>query len=475
MIKNTLCIVVLFFTTILFANEELKNKIKLEKYYKIKNTFSGNLSENSSFHLIFAKNKKTKKQEVFTYVFDGNKIEKLPEIIHTKPFSIVSFHQENNILTLLLSYDKKKTAYLKKVDIDIVNKQHVISEEIPHEDFITSFREKNRSVLIYKTEDALLFKNFISLNKTKESVYNFTGKKDPIKKFFKDNSITALKTNEFVANGATTSLKAYLNKNEIIFTKDNLKKKTTSLFRISMEKEVIEQPEIFSFLNQSSSKKFKKHTSYFSNKKLFLLSLHKKNGRIKIYDSRNKELLNTIDLNESLISKIKSNSNFTGVKEFLKNASRNKYEPTITVNKTKTDKIKIRVDYVDASYNYHYNWWWHHHQFMMWQNQMHMQNMNFSAPSGFGPSQPNEKIFNGAVTNKKERFFELLINNKGLVSEESLPESFYKEINKNKYIDELEEKTLLKHKSSCFLKDSFRYIFYSRKNKEFLIKTKLLE
>ncbi len=475
MIKNLLFTVVLLLTTVLFATEKLKKQIKLEKHYKIENTFSGNLSSDNSFHLIFTKNKKTKKYEVFTYTFDGNKIEEAQTIVHEKPFSVVSFHKENDILTLLLSYDQKKDTFLKKVEININNKEHVISEKMPHDDFITSFREKNRSILIYKTNDALTFKNFSLSNTPKESIYTFTGKEDPIKAFFKDNSVVALKVDEFVVNGATTPLKAYLNNNEIVFTKDDLKKKSTSLINISIEKEIIRQPEIFSFLNESSSKKFKKHTSYFSNKKLFILGLHKKAGNIKIYDSKKKQLLNTVDINESLISKIKGNPKFSGIEEFLKNAGRNKYEPTITVNKTKTDNVKIRVDYVNKDYSYHYNWWWHHHQFMMWQNQMHMQNMNISVPSGFGPSQPNEIAFDYAGTNKENRFFELLVDSKGFVLEESLPESFYKEINKKEYVDELEKEHILKHKSSCFLKNSFRYIYYSKKNKEFIIKTKPLE
>lgn len=470
--KKNLIFILLFLCTFKsFATDTVIDIIKLSKKFKVSNTFSGDLSDTKSFHLIFSKNKKNKLYTIHSYLFDGENIQAIQTIENKEEYQVVSFHQKDDTLTLLLSYKKKKNNFLNLVSIDLKTKKITEKEPIKHDDFSTSFREKNRSVLIYKSDDKIIIKEFVGANQPYKSEYIFNGKNDELNKLLKDKSITSIKTDEFVANGAIGQVKGYLENKSIIITKQYAKENETDIVSLSFKEELLVPSKINTFINAKQDKiGFKKYTSYYNSGKLYQLALGKKSGKIKISDTKSNKDLNTIILNESLSSKIKGNKEFQGIENFLKNAGRNKYNATITVNPTKSKKVRIRVDYVNQEYSYHYNWWWHHHQFMMWQNQMNIHH-NFSAPSGFGPSQPNDFVFESISVKKAKRFFEILIDSKGLFLNEELPETIYKEVDKKEYINKLEDLQNLKHKSSCFLKHDFRYIGYSKNQKGFVIKT----
>lgn len=464
--------ITIFFVCSSFANTIVDKVIKLPKHFKVENTFSGNLSNTKSFHLVFSKNKKNKQYTIHSYLFDGKNVEAIKPIENDKEYQVISFHQQDNMLTLLLSFKKKKDKFLRPVSINLETKKVIESEPIAHEDFSTSFREKNRSVLIYETDDKLTIKEFVGASQPTESELVFSGKKDIIKKYLKDNSIVPVKTNEFVKNGAVSSLKGYLTGKNLLISKDNDNDNTTQVLNLNFSTKKIEPSGIKNFTNLNGEKEFKKFTSYINNDKLYQLGLNKKNGKIKISDIKSNKTTNTIDLNASLTSKIKGNKDFQGMENFLKNAGKNKYKATITVNNTNENKVRVRVDYVDKTYNYHYNWWWHHTQFMMWQQQQMMMNhARMSVPSGFGPRQPNDFAFEIASVENEKRYFELVIDVNGQLVDGELPNTIYKEIDKKQYIDKLEDVKDIKHESSCFLKDEFRYIGYSKKIKAFVFQT----
>ncbi|AUC16685.1 hypothetical protein BTO06_16705 [Tenacibaculum sp. SZ-18] len=94
-------------------------------------------------------------------------------------------------------------------------------------------------------------------------------------------------------------------------------------------------------------------------------------------------------------------------------------------------------------------------------------------PSRFGPN-PSE-YFDISFLNTPERYFEITIDSNGNINQEDTSETIYKEINKKKYIDTLEGIQNIKHESSCFLKNSFRYIGYSKKIKEFIFQTNTIK
>lgn len=454
-----------------FATTIIDGVVKLPKHFKVENTFSGDLSDTKSFHLIISKNRKTKQYTVHSYLYDGENITEIQPFQNEKAYEVVSFHQKNNQLTLLLSYKKKRNLFLKPVSINLKTNYVTEGEAVSHEDFSTSFREKNRSVLVYKTDDKFIVKEFDGNQKPTESSYTFSGKKDELKKYLKNNSIIPIKTDEFVKNGATSELKGYLNGKKLTISKENEDDNETNVITLNFAEKNISPSKIKTFTNKNGEKDFKKSTSYINNNKLYQLGLNKKGGKVKISDIETQETNNTINLDASLASKIKGNKEFQGIEKFLKNAGKNKYNATITVNPTKNKKVRVRIDYVNRDYNYHYNWWWHHHQFMMWQHQQMMNNIRVNVPSGFGPRQPNDGAFESVTIKKEKRFFELVIDTNGLISDEELPEANFKEIDKKEYIDRLDDIRDIKKESSCFLKNDFRYFGYSKKQKGFVFKT----
>ncbi len=482
--KKIITLLIIFLCSqAILATEIINNQITLPKHYKTENTFSGDLSETSSFHLIFTKNKKTKKFEVFSYLFNGEKIDKLPSFINEKSYSVVSFHKKNNILSLLLSYKIKKESFVKRIDFNLSTKSKTEHQPFKNEDFLTSIRQKEKSILIYKDyKEKKSFRIFEFIGNSKPVVKELKLKrrKDKVEAFFKDKSVSSVKTDEFVANGSTNDIRVYFENNTLFFTKDtedpfqinvvgidlnNKRTNVTQVLKFDLNKSNL-TPKFVTFKN-ANEKKFKKATSFLSNNKLFQLALSKDTGLINIADINTSKSLNTITLDENLNSKAKGNPDFKDIRSFLKRAGKNRYKATITANKTKTDKIIVRVDYVDITYRYNYNWWWHHQQMFM-----HQQQIQMSVPTGFGPRQPNEDVY---TFSEKKRFFELLLDANGQLLNEDLPETFYKEINKKEYIDKLDDVKGYSMESSCFLKGSFRFIAYSKKSKVFTIQTNPLD
>ena len=486
--KKIIVLISMFFVVQNFsATEILNNQITIPKHYKTENTFSGDLSKEDSFHLIFTKNKKTREYEVFTYLFDGKDIQKLNSFHHKESYSVVSFHHKDDILSLLLSFKIKKKPFLKKINYNLITKEKIEFESTSHEDFLTSIRQKDKSILVYKSDEFFKVINFIGKDSPVIKEIKIENKDDQLNKFFKGKSVSSIKTDEFVANGSTNTVRLYFEDNTLFFTRDsdeplnvniagislnNKKTNVTQLLKLNLETDNL-VPEILTFEN-ANGEKFKKATSFFTKDKLFQLALSKKQGFINIADVNTGEVLNNISLDASISEFVKGNSEFVGIDKFLNNAGRNKHNATITANKTASDKIRIRLDYVDITYNYNYNWWWHHQQFM-WhqqQHQMFIQNqIQRSIPTGFGPKQPNDFAFENAVIIKQKRFFELLLDANGNLLNEDLPETIYKEIDKKEYIDKLDDISDYSMESSCFLKDSFRFIAYSKRNKHFIIQT----
>ena len=231
-------------------------------------------------------------------------------IKNNKAYSVISFHEQNNILTLLLSFKKKRDNFLRKVNINLTTKEVVEGSIINHNDYITSFRENNRSVLIYKTDNKLLIKEYTGTENVNSSNYEFTSKKDVIKEYLKNSSLVPIKTNEFVSNGSTSNLKGYLNNTSITLTKENQSKNETKVLELNFNKNKLEVSKIKKFKNSNGNKKFKKSTSYISKNQLFQLGVSKKSGTIKISDISSEKNLNAISLDASLLLILKETQNF---------------------------------------------------------------------------------------------------------------------------------------------------------------------
>ncbi|HHC80026.1 MAG TPA: hypothetical protein ENK46_09105 [Flavobacteriia bacterium] len=456
----------LFFLNIAHATDV----IKLPKYFSVKSTFSGNLSDNESFHLIFTKDTRTKKFVVFPYFYNGISTEKFKQLVSDEPYSLVSFHYDNDIVSVFLSYKVRNDYFLKKISLYRLTKEVKQSEPFPHNDFLTSIRNKDKSIFIYKSKDRFLVRQFNKNEPNINSELDIQKTQNVIEIFFEDNKVVAVKTDEFVSNGPTSKIKVYYIDGKLVFTKVIRALNQTEILEVFLGNEKL-TTSLRSF-SMTTKDYYKKMASFVVDGTLFQLGVSKDRGSIKIWDYLNKKELNVIPIDGSLNSKIVKGNDFVDFSKFLKQSARRKHIPTITVNKASDNLFRLRVDYVDVTYSYNYNWWMFHQKMMMHQ-QMQMQQAMNSVPR-FGPDDPGDITFDTYTIKNDNRFFEIVLDDKGRIVQER-PQSIYGEINKKEYIEKLEELSDIKYESSCFLKIGFRYFGYSKSSKGFVIYTEKLK
>ena len=464
--KSIILFLLVFFNyTNNFANEV----IDLPKNYKVENTFSGDLISNESFHLVFTENKDNNQFELFCYLFDGATVTDLGSAKSSDSYSIISFHHYDNSISLLVSYGKKKEKFIKRIDIDKVNKVITESESFNHDDFYLSIRKKHKTILLYKSKEKFTIKQFNTTEAPKE--YSFSiEKKSRLDKYLEYQNFKSVNTDEFVSNGPANNNKVYLYDNVLVFIKDIENTNTVDVLSIDLS---VDKPSLQFNEFTTGKEVLKRSTSYLFENNLYQLSLEKEKGSLIISDVLSGEKLNHIDLNTLTASVIHTSDGFENVQEFLKQSAKNKHIPTITVNKTLNNNYIVRFDYVDVAYSYNYDWWWHHQQFMMWNHQQRAINDAMKSIPRFGPN-INDIYFETYLTDEKH-YFELQLDaSLSIISGNVKEPPIHKEVDKKEYIDKLDEIPRLKHTSSCFLKDSFRYIAYSNEQKAIVIQSNSL-
>ncbi len=455
--KYFLIIIILLFSNFLFANT-----IKLSDNYKLKSTLSGKLSKDLSLHLIFSINKTNKLHTIHPYIFDGKIIKELALIENKSEVEIVSFHKNSNILAIFfrLKSTKKK---LIKTTINLTTNKITRAADKPHSHFFGSFEENGASTLLYKNKKELIIHQFHG-EKENTFTYNFKNNEDPLNLFFKSKALSSIKSDEFVIDGSTKKSKIYLNKGKLILTKDNYKKLTTDVIELLLKNKKIPISKTGFLLEKEDSISFKKMATYYTNNHLYQLALNKKEGTLQIIDLKNKKSKTVIAIDSTLNSKIRGNSNFEGLKSFLKNSALKRYTPTITVNKSMNDTYRVRLNYVDFRNAYiNRHWWFFQQQEKLWK--LHQKDFIQNTPPLHGPSQPNEFPFNYARTQTKQRFFELLIDENGVILDTALPKTIYPKINKNIHAEKLRNNKHFSMKSYCFTNKGFRYMVYSKNTK----------
>lgn len=466
-----------------YSNNVFNNSIKLPKYYKTHSTFSGDLLDNNSFHLIFTKNKKSKKYEVLPYLYDGKNITKLESIEGKHRYSLVSHHQKGDVLSILLSYNSNEKKYVKRFDLNLLTKSNSSSKySFLHEDFFTSAKGSDKSILIYKDKELFSVRIFNGYDESILKEIKFSGRKDKLRKFFSKHSVEYVKLDEFVSNGSINDVRLYFDSNSLIFTKDTDKPvpfmvassalntrntNTTEAVTINLNNDLLSP--VFSVFNNGGETKFKKRTSFYRDGILYQMGLSNKFGKIQVSNFKTLQTLNVININNDISSFILSNNSFVGIEKFLKNAAKKKYNTTITANKTTVSTIRLRVDYVDMVYNYNM----FHHNFMMQMQQQQMQMMNQNVQrslSRFGPTLLDDTPFENATILKSKRYFEIIIDSKGNLLNNVFSLPIHKENDKESYLEELNDNYKLEMLSSCFVNNRFRFMGFDKKKKKFLIK-----
>lgn len=460
------------------------DEIKLEKTQRVLSTFSGAIDETKTFHLILTKNLKAKKHNILPYIFENNTITEMPVIEFENKFELLSYHVKGEAITLITQTKIDRETSIDVMDINTFDGSVLRSEQVfASDDLKTVLRGDDKNVLIYVVEKELAM---VTINSAQDHTESYLTVNNENRDFINDlqnQPLDAINTSEYVQNGSINNYKAYLNNDDVVITKDHARYDDFKMVKLSTSIEGQQFSKIETVKNENIGK-FKKSSAFMYGDKIFLLNVSKKEAQIDIVDAKDKSRKSLDLFSPELLSK---SSNKESALDFSKKASKNANEPTITVNKSSKDSFKIRMDYVNKNnYNYYYNWWWHHDcmmQNMMWQqNQMLQQQLQQQSQmmrnmsTGFGPNATQADFYIDQISEMKsnDSSFEIAINNNGELLQASEVVTQYKNIDKKKIIDKLNDDRYLRHVSTAFRNDSYTYMAYDKTSESFKVFSKEL-
>jgi len=443
-------------------------EFKPAKNQKIEGTFSADLNQEKSIHLILVKNKDLNNYQIIPFYMDENENTIQLETISTKNnSSVVSYHLNNSNLIFVLDNNEKKNKQYYIIDYDLKTKEQLI-KKIDKKDNEFIFRLIDKTVIFKKVENSLETIEVISANNILNKKVDINS--NDISKFNEifEPKITPqlVNTNEFVKNGSVDNFQVFFENNHFIFSKINPDDYIVDTFTLNSNDYTYH---LNSFKNENLTN-IKGFNTYIHHGKLFSIAVNNDDALLKIESIQNGKILSLFSFSKDLKTHFESEN----LNEIIKQASKKRNKPTITINETIENKMAVNIDYVDIRvYSYDYNWWFHH---WMWQQQqwgmqqMIQQNINnFKVPGGFGP---NPQFYENSTLIKSEHeSIRFILTDTYNIEENTSTETKYKDIDKDKYLDPLKDNSDLKHITASFQKDSFRYLYYSKKLDIFFIKT----
>lgn len=455
-----LFVYLLGFTDISFAN----NRLKLANNYKVEQTFSGNTLDNTTFHLIIAKNKDTKLFEIIPLVYSymEGETNRLPSIVFTAAPEILSYHNNNRTLSLVTSSKEKNRKVILVHDLNLESGEVIKSKNYDFKDYKAAIQKPNSSLLLFSSFNSFKIVNVSNAVNFSETIVNQSPENEKVLKILNNEELDAINTDEFVANGSINSLRAYSNNEALYITKESKREKLTSVFVLDISKEGVAS---FKQKDFKGDKELKKSTSYIFENELIKVDLGKKAGNINVYNLSDSISKNTIDLLN--LKPSKKSTGFKDMSSFLKAANKFINVATITANKSENGAVVLRLDYVNKEKYYYHNYWYHywfHHQMIFRQQQIQQSIRSFGPLEFF----PNEDVL---FADEEQHYFEVVLSQSREVLNE-YSQAIYNDYNKKEHLNELKENKFLDHISTAFIGNRFVYLAYNKKTKDFGISNK---
>jgi hypothetical protein len=481
--RNLFLCIAFLFIQITTANTVVNNEIVLPKEFIPKSTYSGTISKDKSFHLIFTKNKTDNKFHTFAYIYNGTNVSELPSYLSLKESSIISYHGNSKYLTLVVNVVLSDKSFYKLINYNLETKKSTESILFANDHFLVSMQQKEKSILVYKYDTKL---KVVTINGTNKPVEQTIPLNTNLKLFFQNQSISSVKNDEYVRYGSTKTIRAYINNNTLYFTRNSkepidFKKKAiiplikfrynvVQNLRLNLSDKVL-KPE-FSTLFNSNKITLKKSTSYLHKDKLVHLEFSKKQGVVNLFDLNTNRMLVSVALENLFDDFITNNTDFVGIPNFLKLANKGDYIPTITVNQTTDNKLRVRLDYVKTNYSYNYDWMLYHQEFYTFHNKQIFLNKDTQnrINESFDLVKPDDIAFEESSVISNLYSFELLFDDKGKLLRKKFPETIYKNQNKFNLLIDLEKKHDFNFVSSTFVNNDFRALVYIKSLNKFFFK-----
>lgn len=448
--KLILCF--LLFSFYSYPNEI--HRFYLKENQKLTATFSGSIGQTSSLHFAVAKNKETGDYDVLTFYTDASgQFKQMEELHFQKEPKIVSWHKNENIITIINHNDEKLTI----VDFDLTTGKATYGDTNQAKAPDNIFREKGKTIYFYyngikggvvmaeyTTTKAPFIKNY-SFKTNDAGNYKTVFKKTP----------EAIDLNEYISNGSIADYRSYLTDRFLVVTADDKATGISTVMSLNRN-----NGEIAFKALQNKLHKQQDLTTFVTNDMVFSMAINEIDMALKIYD------LATGDEKKSYTLKKDFSQYFQGPafeKNFFEQACKNIMKPTLAVNYTNDGLITLRIDVVEkSSYTYDYNYDWF--RIYMWQNQMMQSQQNYLR----GPSAEKYKILPADYKDPKTAFTLVFNKELQLLGNSNVVEGFI-DINKASYINRYRGINYLANFTATFLKDEMRYIYQHKDNKMIFI------
>ncbi len=437
---------ILFLFVSVSPNPRLRS-IELPKNYKIKSSFSCELKSKSNFHIIIAKNKLNKKFTILPVKADEDHLKLLKSIDFDIMPSVLSYHNNDKSLFLILSFINKKEKEFQVLDIDISSGDFIKSDIIKNPYFKTVIAKKHENLLLFSNGEDLLIKRIKTTDNIEDIFVTPSDKSRGFFRHFNEFGLSSVNTDEFVANGSVKRVKAYCNDEELLITNDNLLGGYSTVLKLPLNGSDFDKVSHTRF--DIKLTKLKSMASFYDNGQFYQLCFDKEISTVLVHDINSKNN-KRIDLDKISINyKAKD---FNTLKTFIKKCKSAVNTPTITINTTTQGNKLVRIDHVDSdNYRYNNNWFFHD---MFFQRHQQM----FNTQPKFGPiNEYNNHFF----TLDKEYYFEFLLDvNLNEISEET-QETVYPKTDKDKFIKKVKNsKPFAKFESHVFIDFSLYYFYF---------------
>lgn len=466
----------LFLCVASFTNANEKIIFKPNDDQKVESSFSADIDQESSIHLIIFRDKAQQKFGIKPFFVDEfEEVNDLEIVYFNKQPKIVSFHlsKEDSVLSLLTTVHSSKGKSIDIFDFDVVSGS-VIKDSMFFDNEYTTVRLPEKTILVSNDED----KNKLKITTVNNSwdaydlTYAFEGENLKFYKPIFQSNPDVININEFVENGSVKRSKLYVQEDQLIFDY-----KSDDSYKVMKLNHRFEEEPIFHEIKIEGFDKVKDVGTYIFDHNSFLFINTKENLHLWSHDTETGKNL----MKENLNLKLKELVTHQKLQNLIKKSKRGRFALTGTINATENQNMLVTIDYVDTrEYQYNYNWWFHHwfmdQQMMMMQmqqqqmiNQMNQQlNMN-----NFGGPHPGFEnlVYNSERQNtiEEDNSIQFMINQNFEIQSTNEGEPIRKKIYKEKIIDKLNTMTRVKHSSVAFTQDSARYIYFSKKDNCFLM------
>lgn len=460
--KKILLLVAIAVSNLANASDLLR--VKLDKNEKLQSTFSASIGNRNSVHFTLVKNTNSKKFLLTPYLIDNTKaIKKLSQFVSENEFNIISFHSNNEILSIVdYNSDDKQINF---IDFNLSTGASTSTTKQQKTPFDHLFRLKDKTLLVTldKKQNFLKVQSIGSSDNIKDINIAIPEDKQKLFKKLAEQTPESVNQDEFVKNGSISPRKAYAVGDGIIYTFEKDKSETQVLkFDLTKSSDFN--------LTSISTEEFKSSkdvSNYLINDNIAFLAVDKEDVKVNLFDINSAKKVNSLSLKSDLSNLVNQES----LSSYIKAASKSSNKSTLTVNRTDNNKLRFRLDYVNsANYNYNYNWWYHQwffQQMMMQQQQMML--IHRQLPTRMGPAnEDNELAYfeEWKEEEKKAIEFTLDIDFKVTGQDDKL---IYPEIDKDKYLEKYKNNRTVKQFTSNFENNEMRIIYQDLNSKDIVI------